>query len=379
VTLPAPRPRKATALPGFSNCNFQFAICKILFLITLPAHALHFPDTSDLKREYRVSARKDGHPTDFSRRANGDSASLKLEWAAGNPVSVRLEQSGEFDPDSFSVLTSGYGNGAAWHESMSARDPKTLQLYPGLQQEWILKGYGGEKGWLGSGLVKGRYFLVFRENPPTAMATVTGPLRLNRGLPAFLDTSSQWLRIPCKTGGRGSEREGTSGGKSGRPKATGIGKTPEVPVCFSPGEDSRFLIRIERKAPLDLEAWFEDGESPALHDIRTALKSVPDAAQAEYAGDLSQMLLGEAQMFLVKLAQRLPSAFNWPSWQIQDFKAGRVPAGVFLPIVRRQAVPGDSLPAFRYQDQGLKLSVDLHFSGRFHLLAEAIGPAPKSP
>jgi hypothetical protein len=367
LTLKAPRLRKAPALSGPLLPAFPVsAAAALALLLPSSALALHFPDTADLKKDYRVSLRQDGRPTDFFRKIDGDSASLKLEWTASGPISARIEQGGEFEPDSFTALTAEYGNGAAWHESMSARDPKALQLYPGLQQEWILKGYGGEKGWLGSGVARGRYFLVFRQSPPTAAATVTGPLRLEAALPAFLDTSSQWLHVPCKQGGA----ERGAGGK---------GKSAGTPACFSPGDDSRFLVRIERKSPLAMEAWLEDGESSALHDIRTALKSVPDAAQADYAGDLSQMLMGEAQMFLVKLAQRLPAAFNWPSWQIQDFKAGRVPARAFLPVIRRQAAPGDSLPAFRFQDQGLRLNVDLYFSGRFHLRAEAIGSAPKSP
>ncbi len=336
-----------------------FALC------SLPSHALHFPEAADLEKDYRVSARKGGHPTDFFRKQDGDSASLSLEWSDGKPIAVRMEQGGEFDPDSFSALTSAYGNGAAWHESMTAKDPRTLKLYPGLQQEWILKGYGGEKGWLGSGFDKGRFFLVFREAPPIAVATVTGPLRLNAGLPAFLDTSSQWLHVPCK-----DAKDPAAGGHA-RAKATG--RAGKLPACFSPDEDSRFRVRIVGKSPLTIDVWMEDGESAALKDIQAALKSVPDASQAEYAKDLSQMLLGEAQMFLVKLAQRLPQTFNWPSWQLQDFRAGQIPAREFLPLVRRQENPGDSLPAFRFRDERLNLSVDLDFRGMFHMAADERG------
>ncbi|MDB5049552.1 MAG: hypothetical protein JWO30_2623 [Fibrobacteres bacterium] len=366
----APGSPKAPALIRFPIFNLQFSICKIVFflpfLLPLSSHAVHFPDTADLKKDYRVSARKDGRPADFFRKVDGDSATLHIEWTGRSITAARIEQGGEFDPDSFSVVTTEFGNGAAWHESMSSKDAQALKLYPGLQQEWILKGYGGEKGWLGSGVNKGRYFLVFRETPPTAVATVAGPLRLNRGVFAFLDSSSQWLHVPCR-----NEKD------AALPDGKAKGKT--APVCFSPGDDSRFIVRIDRKKPLALQAWMEEGESGALKDIKSALKTVPDAAQAEYAQDLSQMLLGEAQMFLVKLSQRLPETFNWPSWQIQDFKGGRIPAADFLPIVRRQENPGDSLPAFRFEDSGLKLSVNLYYQGRFHLSAEENEKARKAP
>lgn len=342
------------ALLGFAIFNFHFAV----FNLVSPAHAVRFPDTSEVKKTYKVSARKDGRPTAFFRKVGGDSASLNLEWAGREITAARIEQSVEFESDSFSVLNGEYGNGAAWHETMASRDPMTAKLYPGLQQEWHLKGYGGEKGWLGSGLEKGRFFLVFRSSPPTAASTVAGTLQIQGGVFAFLDTSSRWLRVPCSG-------EMAASGKKGKAKNQGL------PACFSPADDSRLLVRIDRKKPMVLQAWLEERESGALNDIKKALQSVPDAAQAEYAMDLSQMLLGEAQMFLVKFAQRLPEAFTWPSWQIQDFKGGQVPSADFLPIVRRQANPGDSLPAFRYEDAGIRISVNLYYRGRFHLNAEA--------
>src|SRR5690606_5017670 len=133
------------------------------------------------------------------RKADGDSASLHLDWSGGDLNSVRIEQGREFDPDSFAVLTSEYGEGAAWHESMgSAGLAEAREMYPGLQQEWMLKGYGGQTGWLGSGVLRGRYFLVFRAKPPKEKAAVKGPLRLNPDVFAVLDTSSQWLHVPCR-------------------------------------------------------------------------------------------------------------------------------------------------------------------------------------
>jgi hypothetical protein len=343
-----------------------------LLLSASPASAIHFPDTADLKKEYQVAARKDGRPVDFFRKASGDSFSLHLDWSgSGKAAAVsasRIEQEDEFEPEIFSVLTSDYGNGAAWHESMTAPDAATLKLFPGLQQQWLLKGFAGERGWLGSGVIKGRYFLVFRADPPTATATVAGPLRLNGGLLAFLDSSSQWMHVPCKDAPPESKSgEGKSKGKSkdkSKDKSAG-------PICFSPPDDSKLLVRIDKRKPLALQAWLEEGESGALDEIKQSLKKLPDAAQAEYAQDLSQMLLGEAQAFLVKFSQRLPEAFNWPSWQIQDFKGGGLKASEFLPLVRRQTDPGDSLPAFRFEDPGLRLSVNLYYRGMVHLAAEA--------
>jgi hypothetical protein len=334
----------------------------LAMILALPAAAVHFPDTTDLKQTWKVGERKDGKPTGLYRIAQGDSFALRLEWGPGGLASARYDQPDEIPSDSFAALTQDYGNGAAWHENPGALDPQLAKTFPGLQQEWFLKGYGGERGWLGSGLERGRYFLIFRAEPPIARLPVAGPLRFSPGLYAFLDTSSQWLHVACK------EMAGSSGGS---PKPTGAGAKKAKPVCFSPGDDAHWLVRIDSRKPLRLQAWLEEEGSPSLAEIRSAIGKVPDASQAEYAKDLSQMLLGEGQMFLVKLAQRLPSAFTWPSWQIQDFKGGQVPYQEFLPLVRRQVEPGAFLPAFRSQDPVLKLAVDLYYRGTIHLSAES--------
>jgi hypothetical protein len=157
-----------------------------LILLPRPVGAIHFPDIVDVQRDYQVAARKDGLPADLFHKVSGDSNSLHLEWQGSHPVSARYEQSREFDPDSFTVLTSAYGEGATWHEwEGSGSDSAARKAYPGLQQQWFLKGYGGEKGWLGSGVTRGRYFLVFREASPSAPVTSgTGPLRRARYLVA---------------------------------------------------------------------------------------------------------------------------------------------------------------------------------------------------
>jgi hypothetical protein len=363
-----PIPAMSVRRRPFAAAFTAFTALAGLLLAALPAHAIHFPDTADLKKEYQVATRKDGRPVAFFQKAGGDSNSLHLDWAGPSIIAARIEQEDEFDPEIFSVLTTEYGNGAAWHEAMTNPDPQTLKLYPGLQQQWHLKGFAGDRGWLGSGVFRGRYFLAFRTAPPTAAAVVPGPLRLNSGLFALLDTSSRWLHVPCpaESGGKPMSKAEARKGGPGKPGS----KAPEAPACFTPSDDSRLRVRIDRKKPLSLQAWLEEGQSGALTDIKKALQAVPDAGQIEYAQDLSQMLLGEAQGFLVKFSQKLPEAFNWPSWQIQDFKGGQVKAAEFLPIVRRQANPGDSLPAFRFEDPGLRLRVNLYYRGTFHLAAE---------
>ena len=329
-----------------------------------PAVALHFPDTADLKKIWKVSERKDGRPIGLYRKAHGDSLAMRLDWGPQGLIAVRLDQPDEIPSDSFAALAQEYGNGAAWHETGGALDPRLVKLYPGLQQEWLLKGFGGERGWLGSGMDRDRCFLIFRADPPTARVPVAGPLRFAPGLYAFLDSSSQWLHVPCK------DMPGSNAGIPIPPGAATRAKQAAKPVCFSPVDDSHWLIRVDSRKPLVMQAWLEEQGSPALAEIRRAIGKIPDASQAEYARDLSQMLLGEGQMFLVKLAQRLPAAFTWPSWQLQDFKSGKVPDSEFLPLVRRQTAPGEFLPAFRSQDAALRLAVDLYYRGTVHLSAE---------
>jgi hypothetical protein len=340
-----------------------------------PAQALHFPDTTSLVKTWKIAERKDGKPVGFYRKAQGDSLAMRLEWGPHGLVSIRLDQPDEIPSDSFAALTQEYGNGAAWHETAGGLDSQVVKLYPGVQQEWVLKGFGGEQGWLGSGVERGRFFLVFRGEPPIARVPVLGPLRFSPALYAYLDTSSEWIHVPCKDmpgAETGVPAKAKAPAKGAPDKGNGPGaKPPAKSVCFSPDDDSHWLIRIDSRKPLAVQAWLEEQGSPALAEIKRAIGKIPDASQVEYAKDLSQMLLGEGQMFLVKLAQRLPIAFNWPSWQIQDFKSGQVSYTEFLPWVRRQAEPGEFLPAFRSRDPALRLSVDLYYRGTVHLSAES--------
>lgn len=328
-----------------------------LLIPAAPSHPLSFPDTAVLKQTHRVVARKDGRPVHFSRIQDGDSTSVVLEWRDGRPVSARLEQEEEISDDAFTRLTEEYGAGAAWHEFDDGK-----KHYEGLVQQWYLKGYGKESGWLGSGMHRGRYFLIFRETPPASMAKVEAPLALKPAVAAYLDTSSLWLKAECK------ESQWPRAGKAPKSPA---GAAKGKPLCYRSNEDSRLWVRLRRKSPPSLEVLLEEGDSPALKEIRRVVQTVPDAGQAEYAKDLSQMLLSEAQIFLAKLAQRLPSLFNWPSWQIQGSKEGQLPAERYLALVRSEKEPGEFLPALFLDGRSMRMAVNLYYQGTFHLDAEA--------
>lgn len=357
----------------FELCILRFSI--FLLSSALVAEALTFPDTAALKKEYQVRARKDGLPVLLSRVRNGDSLSLAMEWKGGRQVSARLEQSDEFDSDAFGLLTGEYGGGAAWHEVNLGKP-----AFPGLMQQWYLKGYGRETGWLGSGLDRGRFFLVFRAEPPSALVKVDAPLAMLPSVVAYLDSSSEWLKAACKEidwnnkPGRAPElasARAPAQGPGAGVKAGKAGKKPKhAPVCYRSGEDSRMWVRITGKSPLALQIRLEEGESPALREIRRVVQTVPDASQADYAKDLSQMLLSEGQMFLAKVAQRLPGLFSWPSWQLQESKEGRVASERFLEIIRSDHDPDDFLPAIRLEGKRIRLSINLYYKGNFHLEAE---------
>ena len=312
-----------------------------LFLVfTQRANAIHFPTVLELQQE---------------------SYNPHIEWNGNKPISHRYEQKNQFDADSFANLVALYANGAAWHEWDGGADrAKTLKQFPGLEQQWILKGYGDEKGWLGSGLFQGRYYLVFQESPPGGMVTVTDVLRLNpiTEIFTYLDTSSEWLHTPCEKVAQGS-------------KANSKKSSIAEDVCFVAANESHWSVRIGKGPNSSLDIWNQEPESSSLKEIRSALESIPDMGQNEYAQDLSQMLLGEAQHFLVKISERVPVVFNWPSWQLQTVKEGRVPAKEFFGIVNRSQTLGDSLPTWKFMDKNkMQLSVDLFFSGKLHLRAE---------
>lgn len=340
----------------------------LLLLSAGTAHPLAFPDTANLKKTHRVVVRKDGLPVLFSRIQDGDSTSLVLEWKGGRPVSARLEREEEIGDEEFARLTEEFGEGAAWHEFDDGKKP-----YEGLVQQWHLQGYGGQGGWLGSGLHRGRYFLVFRESPPSGMAKVEAPLSLKPSLAAFLDTSSLWLEADCA----GQRWPSASPEPApGFPPASSRGKARKLPargkpVCYQSNEDSRLWVRLGRKSPPAVEVLLEEGESPALKEVRRIVQVIPDAGQAEYAKDLSQMLLAESQIFLAKLAQKLPSLFTWPSWQLQGSKEGQLPPERYLALVRSEREPGEFLPALFLDGKGIRLAVNLYYKGTFHLEAEA--------
>ncbi len=365
------RPGSKTSVAGTALRGLPLLILASLPLLSAgPAHPLAFPDTADLKKTHRVVARKDGLPVLFSRIQDGDSTSLSLEWKGGRPVSARLEREDGFGDEEFARLTGEYGEGAAWHEFDDGKKP-----YEGLVQQWHLQGYGGRGGWLGSGIHRGRYFLIFRESPPSGMAKVEAPLSLKPSLAAFLDTSSLWLEADCAGRRWPSANPGPAPGSpppapSSRKKAR---KPPAQgkPVCYQSNEDSRLWVRVGRKSPPAVEVLLEEGESPALKEVRHMVQVVPDAGQAEYARDLSQMLLAESQIFLAKLAQKLPPLFNWPSWQLQGSKEGQLPPERYLALVRSERDPGEYLPALFLDGKGIRLAVNLYYKGTFHLEAEA--------
>lgn len=360
----------------FELCILRFSI--LLLSFAFAAEALTFPDTATLKKEYQVRVRKDGRPVLLSRVRDGDSLSLAMEWQGGRQVSARLEQSDEYDSDAFGRLTEEYGGGAAWHEVDGGKP-----AFPGLMQQWYLKGYGKETGWLGSGLDRGRFFLVFRAEPPSRLVKVDSPLALLPSVVAYLDSSSEWLKAACKEidwsnkPDRAPDRapDRIPGAKPGKAEKGAMGrkagKRPGIdPVCYRSGEDSRLWVRITGKSPLALQIRLEEGESPALREIRRVVQTVPDASQADYAKDLSQMLLSEGQMFLAKVSQRLPGLFSWPSWQLQGSKDGQVASERFLEIIRSNQDPEDFLPALRLDGKRIRLAINLYYRGNFHLDAE---------
>ena len=268
--------------------------------------------------------------------------SLALEWRAGRPVSARLEQEEEIGDEDFARLTAEYGAGAAWHEFDDGTKP-----YEGLVQQWYLQGYGRQDGWLGSGVHRGRYFLVFRETPPAAMAKVEAPLSLKPAVAAFLDTSSRWLESECRDaqwpagepsraapGKPAGKKAAARGGNPrwGNPYATNPARTPAsgCACCASPRRPWKSSSR----------------RGKARRSRRSAAWSrlIPDAGQAEYAKDLSQMLLTESQIFLAKLAQALPGPVQLALLAAPGIQGGR-PASRALPGIGAQREGARRVPS----------------------------------
>ncbi len=318
-------------------------ICLLLpLLCTSFSWSIHFPDTLELQKTFQVLQRQEGLPSRLVQKKS-DSLYLYLQWKEGGIIAARYEQKEEFSPSLFNTLTEEYGQGATWHEMVSVLNVNSpvLKFYPGLQQQWNLKGYRNEKGWLGSGL-KGRvFYLAFRENSPNPIPVISEELKLNPTLFTYLDSASNWKHKPCKE--------------------------ISTAYCFQSLEEKQLQIQLNSKLANTIDIWMEG--VPMLELINN-IEQVTAKEKPALAQDLSTLLHTEAEFFLVKISQACPALFNWSSYQFQDWKGGQISTKEWENFLRNIDVNKQKVHDLRilnFTQPTISMELNFNPNGLYHL------------
>jgi hypothetical protein len=333
----------------FAVCRLPFACIRksimgpALLLFSCAAHAVEFPDTAHLKKEYAVSKRGSGLPVEFFNSKGKDTSHVRLVWQKGSIVQAGYWRSVPFDDSRFSKLASFHGKGAVWHE-LPVTDSEKMKLWntmPGLEQQWILRGYAGESGWMGTGLHENRFFIIFRREGPSKLKYAKGPLRLTPGLVNELERSGNWVSSPC------------SSGTSGR-------------ICFTCIGKPQMTIFAESKGPFPVVIWLQ--EKNPIFEIRQTIRMMRKEQYHEYSRELSDFSVLEAQSVISKILPEIPDLFTWPSWQVQEQVDMRIQASDYMKMFTKYGNEWPFLPVLEYRSKEINLVIRLHFDGSYQLL-----------
>jgi len=324
------------------------------FGLPLGIQAWNPPDTLELLAEFQAKKRQGGYPVELIRKQGKapDSQSLSLTWEKSRLVQCRYEQKEPFDQYRFEALADRYGGGGTWHALPDPADGGVeRKTFPGLMQQWWLEGYGNVHAWSGTGVHRGRFFLVFRQDAPVPPDQPKEAMALRKDGDICQDTVPGWLQAKCPV---------DWGGLAAHSR------------CYSAADNPRRWVAIapqDQKNPrLAWAAWWQDGDP--LQDVANAMKNLPPGAEPEYARELSQVFHGEALVFLAQLAQNNPCLFTHPSWSISRLKEGHVPPDAYQPFLGKRGKIPAWFPAMRLATPQCSLAVDIALGGSYRLQAQ---------
>ncbi|MFC1585201.1 hypothetical protein ACFL5V_06625 [Fibrobacterota bacterium] len=322
--------------PVLTRLLSGFVLCGI-------AQGIEFPDTSFFHKAYKVHERKHGLPVAYLSQRGKDSSVIHLTWKKARIVQVIHRQKKPFSNSRFSELASLYGKGAAWHEVPFADREKRYvhKEFPGIEQQWALKGYGGKTGWMGSGLYEQTFFLVFSENLLTPLKKNEDPLRLHPGFIKALKTSGNWIPVSC----RKQSKQGS---------------------CYKHLLNSQLRVKVLEEKKHDLEIWFE--ENNILGDIKNTLETLTPDLFSEYARTLVDLSISEYQHVLNQISLEEPHLFNWSSWQLQNLDKGHLSTTDYLAFFKKHSLNWPYIPVLDYRGTGITLLIRLHFDGHYQML-----------
>lgn len=302
------------------------------------AWALHWPDTTELKDSLKVLGRSQGKPATFAGVWQQDSLYLHLEWQDSNLVQIRYTREIPFEVSAFSALANRMGRGGTWHE-LPDPEASLRDSFPGIEQHWVLRGYGGRTGWVGSGLHRGRFFLAFRKKLPVSLPGENAALALHPRAAFRLDSATDWLRNPCD-------------------------EPQDTRLCFSHSLTRGFDLVMDTSGRRRLEIRYPSHDS--LGEVRAAFFTIPGSDQAGYAEDLTQIMYMEGLQFLVLLDQQVPPLFTWASWQWERAD-GRVDPSKILDLMKKKPYEVNEIPIFHHETENLDVRIYLNFDGQYRL------------
>ncbi len=319
----------------------------LLFLFLGYSFSLPFPDTSFFNSRYKVSERKKGavgFPTQFKNKAQ----TIQIKWDSGQMTQVTITQPKPFTDHHFSTFAKLFSAGAQWHETPLLPSQKKMlnKQHPGLEQQWILKGYGNESGWMGSGLIKNKFYLVFKDSKEVA-PQVKAPLTLISNIQKYVNHSDDWLPTTCSQ----------------------VPPKIETDRCYLHTVNSNFRIHFNKNDTALYELWVY--ESHPIHDIEDIIRSLPQSEYYKYARELPYLSQSETPAVLIEIAKTIPDFFNWPSWQFQKYKEGVLNSKDYDKVFNQLGNRWPHIPINHSRTAQFNMDIYLYFNGNYQLKFKA--------
>ncbi len=311
----------------------------LLFGVVSTGYGLTAPDTTKYIKKKAAVVRKSAKIHSLTL-PNGHKCILI--WRGDTLYQVRYQQTHPFSNKGFSKLAHRHGDGASWHEIPLTQPDKNrlIKRYPGLEQQWVLRGFENRQCWMGSGIVSDTFFLVFSESSPTNPAKPKGPLKIQPEFYNSLNTSEQWLPVNCNF-------SATSG------------------KCYQSVESQKFRVYIPKKKSDATEIWIL--EKHDLSGIASTLNQSTPEQHHELSKELASMAQIESHSALTKLFHEVPYLFTWNSWQLEDAVDGAIKAPEYLKRFKQSKNSWQSLPVYKYIGEKLNIHIFLFFNGHYKI------------
>ncbi|MBF0429757.1 MAG: hypothetical protein HQK83_00650 [Fibrobacteria bacterium] len=300
-------------------------------------HSLNFPDTAAVAKQYTLSSRENGLPVEYK---NKHGMTLTLSWSDAQIAHITYSSKKPFHDTFFSEIAHSIGEGGMWHEQPLTPKDSLRKKYPGLEQHWLLKGYGGKTGWIGTGLNQHQFFLTIHAQSPISVAENNNPLSLQSGFLSGIQNSVYWIASSC--------RPSTSKGE-----------------CYTLAANTGIHCVLPHDQHQPKEIWLE--EKNPIKEIWYAIKTLESLDYEEYANELAAFSHTESQSVMHKLLRDIPDMFNWSTIDFQKNSPGLLSASNYLTLFKKYDNDWPFIPVFHYEDKLHHIDIYLHFNGYYQM------------